>query len=440
MFPILFFQFYLGMTVFIFAFGPWPWPVQNPLLLYLYLLAAQVSLWLGYKSGLRVRPGGYYCYGPWTIKRILKISLILNLAWIIPGYMMALNLDAPDVGQLLSRIWLGINDPGSAYRLKFTPLEERVGSPLGYVGILISPVLWMLLPLSIVYWTQLSNKFRLCFVFVIVANLFKWVALGTTKGIADFAILSITMLAASNANFLDRSKSLKRRLKILLYAGFVLMLLLFCFLYMQYGRRGGAYTNPYNYNADIGINYDNWMLLTKSEAGIGAISSVTSYLTQGYYGLSLALNEDFQWSYGVGNSLFLIGIFEKFAGRGTIFDKTYPARVEKYGWGAHNNWHSFYTWIASDVTFTGAIILVFFIGRIFAMTWIDTLKKENPFAVSMLALLVIMLMYFPANNQVLAFGHTWPAFFAILCCWLFTKKRHNWLLSGKRLNRPSVVK
>ena len=51
--PIIFFEFYLSFTVLLFAFGPWDYKVDNGLILYSYLIGAQLALYIGYQIGLK---------------------------------------------------------------------------------------------------------------------------------------------------------------------------------------------------------------------------------------------------------------------------------------------------------------------------------------------------------------------------------------------------
>ena len=421
-FPIRFFQFYLGLTVFIFAFGPWPWPVPDPLILYFFLFAAHLALWFGYKNGLRMQPGGYYRYGRWTVRRILRLSLIVNFIWIIPRYMLALNLATPDFNEIYSSILMGLTDPGAAYQSRFIRLEDHDSYLLNYISILLSPILWMLLPLSILFWKKLSKRIRIAVIFIEMCKMLQWVAIGTTKGFADLTFILCSMLLAANPYIVTNMKLLKRKVLYITVVTISLVVLFVFFQYVQYGRSGFiSGTIPYDQSAGIAIKKDRLIIFGLSDGSSTAIARVSSYMSQGYYGLSLALKEDFQWSYGVGNSIFLTNIFHKFFDRDVIFGKTYPARVEKYGWGAYSNWHTFYTWIASDVTFPGVIVVVFFIGKLLAMTWIDTLKKENPFAIALFTLVILMIFYFPANNLVLSFH--FPAFFGLLFFWIITRKK-----------------
>lgn len=422
MFPIWFFQCYLAFTVFLFAFGPWPWPVPDPFSLYLFLFIAQFALWLGYRTGLNSHQGGYY--GRWRIDTLIKISLLMNLVWIIPNFMLRMNIEVLNFTEITGAIAKGFLDPGSNYLARAQAFSELEKTPFfGYISLLISPLLWLLVPLAVVYWNRLNRISRCLFVFFVIADLLSWVAIGTNKGIADFVILMPWLLIARSPELIADIKP-ARILKILII--FLLgLILLFSFFTLGMSGRGHESIPTYDEAARIEMDKENWMVSMLPPEGQGAVAAFTSYLVQGYYALSLALEEPFESSYGLGNSYYLTGLAQQFVGAGVISDRTYPAKIEKYGWDRLNQWHSFYTWIASDVSFAGTIVVVFFIGRLFAMVWLDVLRKTNPFAVALFALLIIMLFYFPANNQVLAFSGTANPFFVLLVCWILTRKRYS---------------
>lgn len=423
MFPILFFQFYLTASVIVFAFGPWPWPVPDPVKLYTFLFVAQLALWFGYKSGLATRPGRYY--GRLRLAKMLTVSLLVNIIWIIPSYMLALKMQSASISTITTAIATGIADPGFVYAQKRINAVGAETGLLNYINLLIRPVLWLLFPLAVFHWHRLSFWFKFCVVFVVISGLLKWVALGTTKGVADFFLLLPVLLLAANPLIIKRIK-VKAVFKIFSVSLLSIILLLSFFLYMQQGRGDGT-IRMYNYNANIYLDEQNPSIILLPLVGKAAVGAITSYLSQGYYGLSLALTEPFSWSYGVGNSFFFTGLTEHFTGPGVVSEKTYPVKIEKYGWLSHNNWHSIYTWIASDLTFPGTIVFVFLIGRLFAMVWLDVLQRENPYAVPLFALLTIMLFYFPANNQVLAFPDTATAFLVILTMWIITRRKYRYI-------------
>ena len=66
---------------------------------------------------------------------------------------------------------------------------------------------------------------------------------------------------------------------------------------------------------------------------------------------------------------------------------------------------------------------VFLIGLGFALCWLDTLRGENPFAVVLFSQFLIMLFYFPANNQLLQSGEGCVAFWVTLL--LGSRTRHS---------------
>src|SRR6202035_2760114 len=130
-------------------------------------------------------------------------------------------------------------------------------------------------------------------------------------------------------------------------------------------------------------------------AAVG-VWGLTHYLSSGYYAVYLSLKSPFVPCYGVGNSIFLVRQAARISGDQSILNRPYPMRVEKYGWDSYGLWSSIYPWLASDVSFPGAILVVFLIGRLFAMSWLDTIGGTNPLAVVVFAHFIIMLFYFPA--------------------------------------------
>jgi len=67
-------------------------------------------------------------------------------------------------------------------------------------------------------------------------------------------------------------------------------------------------------------------------------------------------------------------------------------------------------------------VTVFLIGLGFALCWLDTLRGENPFAVVLFSQFLIMLFYFPANNQLLQSGEVCVAFWVTLLLWSRTRR------------------
>ena len=419
MFPLWFFQAYLAFTVFLFAFGPWPWPVPDPLLLYVFLLLAQWALWLGYKTAAGSRPGGYR--GRWTAVRLIKVSLALNIACIIPNFILRMGRRPAGLSDILISVYTGLVNPAANYAARSQALAESAKrGAIEYAVLFLYPALWLLVPLAIVYWNRLKLGHRILIIAFIIVDLLSWVAIGTNKGIADFIMIFSWLLVAANPRVL-RLDFRGRALKVLAVSLMMIVLFLGFFAAGQKGRAGGEIPTS---DAALAIRLDkeNWLVRRLSPKGTGIVAAATSYLGQGYCALSLALKEPFRWSYGAGNSFFLTNLVERFAGQDVVSNRTYPARIEKSGMMRYSHWHTFYTWMASDVSFPGVLVVMFLVGRLFALTWLDVLRKDNPFAPALFALMIIMLFYIPANNQVLGYVGMANAFWVIGIIWALTRK------------------
>ena len=121
--------------------------------------------------------------------------------------------------------------------------------------------------------------------------------------------------------------------------------------------------------------------------------------------------------------MFLQRQMARLTGNQRFLECSYPVRIEKRGWSASVYWATIYPWIASDATFPGTVAIVFLIGWLSARVWLDVLGGQNPFAVGLLAPVLLMLYYFPAHNRMLQTGEGVVAVPALLLAWLLTSRR-----------------
>ena len=299
-----------------------------------------------------------------------------------------------------------------------------------YVRILLGPFLFLLLPLTIFYWKKHTQMIRLLSIVCIIGSVSIFISIGTNKGFADIILLIPWLILAGHLSGISR---LKKRHLVFAFMGSMIAFTLFLLFFMstQSSRLGSstkaAYFSQINMHADL----NNFMLYYLPKEADIIILGLSSYLTQGYYGLYASLEVPFIPMYGVGNSIFLFRQVARITGNNEILDLAYPTRISEFGWDAYGNWSTIYPWIASDVSFVGTILVVFIIGRLLAFSWFDTLNGSNPFAVAMFSQFLIMLFYFPANNQCMQSGAGFTAFWGILLLWLFTRRKKDWLIQTK---------
>jgi len=413
-FPIVFFLVYLTGTVLFFVAGPFEYPVDNPWTLYLFLALAHLALFAGYWRAASGQPKQYF--GTWKPPQLLFWSAVISLLLLMPTSLARTGNAIPDIVD-------GIVNTGDAYSRTVSLSEQPRGLPIiEYVRIFSGPLIGLLLPLTVFYWTRLPRTTRVLAVAGMLGTVALFVAMGTNKAIADTVLLVPWMIFAGyKAGTLPLKPGRILALGLCSVLAFILFFTFFG-LAME-GRSGSPAVSGYFPATGATADTGNFLIDGLSAGPAAVITGLDIYLTPGYYALSLSLREPFVPMYGVGNSMFLYRQAARLTGDESIMKKPYPARIEKYGWDAYGLWSSIYPWIASDVSFPGTIFIVYLIGRLFAWSWLDTLGGANPFAVAMFSQFLIMLFYFPANNQLLQSGEGFTAFWVTLFLWLRTRRR-----------------
>ena len=128
-----------------------------------------------------------------------------------------------------------------------------------------------------------------------------------------------------------------------------------------------------------------------------------------------------------------MNIYDIFFERQVIEERSYLYRLKEHGWQPDINWHSIYTWLASDYSFIGVIILMFIIGKVFGNVTRDCLEESNHISRSLFTLFAIMFIYFPMNNQIFSFADTFATFWLLFIIYLFSNKFHIIRFEGSKL-------
>lgn len=413
-FPLVFFQAYLTLTVALFFWGPWPWDVDQPGLLFIYLMAAQITIALGYLAA-----------GPQVAAQRISVStkkrnLELGVLFWRRATMITLIIFIPTslsrTGSFFPDIFSGIKDAGAAYNENFERLEG--GNQyviIEYLRILISPWLVAVFPLTIVYWRQLKQNYRILGVTAILSTLSLYIATGTNKGIADLVITTPALIYLGvGAGILWFRVS-----KWALLAGFILMF--FGFLQFfgagQAQREGGV--------GELGVINTGLSLIQADGAHTLSsmlsdnqrivFESLTRYLVQGYYALSMSFQLETHSTLGFGHSMFLARNADAITGSLAFSLGSVPGQLEQAtGWGMFALWHSIYPWLASDFGFIGALFVVGGFAYLLGLSWGKSLMTAKPLWIVMAYLMLIIFFYIPANNQVFQNGETCIAFYAVL--------------------------
>jgi len=449
--PIVVAMVYLNGTVLLLASDLWPWPIKDPVRLYIFLIFTPLCLLGGYLSAAFGMPGSYS--GRWSLRSVFWVCAVATLV-VLPVTSHART------GSWYPNVVTGLRDPGSAYANSVA--LQASGQWIEYVRILLGVPLTLLVPLTVYFWKTLTKPMRVVAFIAIGSYLGIYVAAGTNKELADAAIL-ISALGAA-AVLAGRISVSRRRVLAVAGTGIAAIALLLIFFsagqssrtgglavsldinarapnwssparppdaqYAALVARGDAFS-PAKYESEhphagsplVLANRNSWVVAPLPEHLRRSFIALAGYLTQGYYGLSLALEQPYVPTYGLGGSQFLARVGSRLVGSAKFEDRPYPMRVEsKDGWDAYGLWITFYAWIASDITFPGVLLLMVVIGRLLALGWLDTLEGSNPFAVGAFALLVLMVAYLPANDQLLSSGESTVGFIGLLALWMWTRR------------------
>jgi len=155
------------------------------------------------------------------------------------------------------------------------------------------------------------------------------------------------------------------------------------------------------------------------------LSVFSGYLSQGYYGLSLSMQEPFQWTYFIGNSYSLTVFMQRFLGVPVDFHDTYPYRASLHAGWDDSKWSTVFTWFAGDFTFIGTLFLFAFVAFLYAKVWRESYLYKNPISIILFSMLSIALLYIPANNQLLHTPGSIIAIFFFILLWILKHKRLN---------------
>lgn len=118
----------------------------------------------------------------------------------------------------------------------------------------------------------------------------------------------------------------------------------------------------------------------------------------------------------LGHSKFIIDSLYKYL-EIDLAPRTFQQRIHTQ-WSATGQWHSAYSQWANDVGFWGVGWVMLALGFYVCAIWTSALASRHPAAVCSIPLLVTMIIFLPANNQVFNILESLATFTVLLAAWL----------------------
>ena len=411
--PIIFAQIFLWITFILFAFGPWRWPLNHANELYIFLCSAHIALLVGYLSVAHKAPQSSLTI-KFDAEKLMKASLWITIA-MLPFTSYA------KTGHWIPDIVGGLRDSGKAYAEahEYTQNGTNFAS---YLRIIASPWMAVLFPLGFYLRREISKGTWALLIFTMIAVILMSIATGQRRDMADLMVTLPFIVAA--AHMAGKAK-MKRKTIVGGFAAILVAIVAFT-SYFTYSHvsRVGKQTASYGANPATRQlpDMDNVILnIFPSDMQPGILGFI-NYLATGYYGLGLSMDREVKPMYGMGHSMFLTRNFARMTNNDAFESQSLAVQIsEKDGFKYPVLWCTAYPYLANDLGFVGTVILLFFVGRALASTWIDTIGGKNPSAVVFFSLLMIFVFYLPATNRMLQDGEGVVSFYAWLLLYWASK-------------------
>jgi hypothetical protein len=391
---------YVVVTVALYFVGQYAGDDSNSSVVGLFMFSVLAMFTLGYWAGLHRTVGQPMAQlddvkTSTTGSTANRVVVVCSL-WFLT-YSLA-SLQQVGVTDPLSLL-RAIADPRGSYYAKFEALGTEQGSTIYRVLNLMGIFYFLMVPYLLLYWRWLRRSVRFLAIASLATYLLFYLSIGTQKGVADLLImfvacaLPLRVLRRGRSATSDGSLLGRRAWLALAGVGLVGVVVIATSLGLRTDDTSSALQPP-----QARALYESISPVFGSVLGRGLVV-LSSYLSQGYHGLALALQLPFVPA-GMGAYKALSSYLPQYFGLRDPYELSYPVRVEDaFGWSATGKWSSVYPWYASDVSFAGVVLLALLFGFFLARIWRRLMRACDGLTLSVFVTCVIVVLYSPANNQ-----------------------------------------
>jgi hypothetical protein len=413
---------YIAFTFLLFLVWPINWPIYY---------ADEWARLIAYVALCLVMIGGAAFIGSAGATRVTAPLPLLTPLLVLGAVAAALVLVPSSytyTGQPPWAVLDALRDQGAAYRRLQALLRDSTGQHLGMALLrgALAPLTYAVLPLGVLRWRTIGWTGRLAVAVTAGCSVVFSIMRGTDKEIADLFVVGGSALFVSWGRSWaagERGGKLLRR-----YWRWALAVVVFVYvaqglyterkdLRVNRGREVG--TAVCVNNSRICANLDNpWIAWLPVRERFGVTLFIASTCS-GYYGLDLALDKPFESAFGVGHSPMALTVYEAVTKDTAPHRRTYTYRNGQNGWPEENYWSTLPTWIANDVGFPGAVLVLAVVGWFWGKWWREASAGMSDPAAVLFAFTTTMMFYFPANDQVfiLADGYLVLAVWVVIWLW-----------------------
>ena len=300
----------------------------------------------------------------------------------------------------------------------------------------LAPLTYAVLPLGIIHWRTIGLSGRIAVAITVLSSIIFSIMRGTDKEVADLFIVGVAAVSVSYG----RARALGHQGLELVRRYWRWGLVAVVFIYFAQGlfteRKSERLGNNYVSRTTICANDSHicadisnpWIAWLPERQRFGLTVFILSTCS-GYYGLDLALDKPFNSAFGVGHSPAALTAYETVTGDIGPHLRTFTYRNGQAHWSEEHYWSTLVTWIANDVGFPGAVAVLGAIGWIWGKWWREAAAGMSDPAAVLFVLATTMMVYLPANNQVLGSYDGYLVLWVWVVIWLWHRARQG--LSAK---------
>ena len=416
---------YIAATFALFLVWPINWPIYHAeewfrLISYMLLVLAVIggTTFAGSSGPTRVT-------GPLPFLRVLLVLgaiaaglLLIPTSYTYTGHPPWEALDS-------------LRDQAMAYRRLQAQLFASAGqrNTVVILRAVLAPLTYAVLPLGIIHWRTIGWSGRVAVAITVLSSIIFSIMRGTDKEVADLFIVGVSAVSVS----FGRARALGHQGVELVRRHWRWGLVAVVFIYFAQGlfterkserlgnfvSRTAICANDSHICADLDNPWIAWLPLRQRFGLTIFILSTCS----GYYGLDLALEKPFDSSFGVGHSPAALTAYEAITGDTDPHLRTFTYRNGEDHWSEEYYWSTLVTWIANDVGFPGAVLVLGALGFLWGKWWREAAAGMSDPAAVLFVLATTMMVYLPANNQVLGSYDGYLELAVWVVIWLWHRRR-----------------
>jgi hypothetical protein len=327
---------------------------------------------------------------PTLPKTVILLGALLSILFSVASLSSFADSSAPSA--ILAVLKESILHPGAAYSKNH---ENALldGTLVTTLSTALSPFYYVAFPLGIYYFRRIPMSLRL----LVVTDGILQAATAGIRGM-NFGVFKVVLVLACVillhvARHQKRHRFSRRARRAAWLGGFLFV------LYFAANTTDRITRTLPSDLVGMSINYDSPVMALVPTGMQYSVVLLFTYLCQGYYGLSYALDLPFDSTYGMGSGRFISDNIEALTGN-DVFSRTYVHRMNAI-WSETENWHTAYTWFANDVSLWGVVPVMFVFGYVFHRVLSAALDGRS-LGIALLPLFALAIIFLPANNVVVS--------------------------------------